>query len=195
MASCPGCKNKSIDLVKESLLGGALFLWGGGLCDIIRGHIIAVIGGLMDFYTLAYVQSQASTRQLWALIVFAAILLALLVVGIQVLRNGFTSRYRDLTVILSLIVVFFLGFEYQQYSRMKNTSEDFSRVMQFMNAFSVDHNVDTSQLAIDSLRMKETMVLRVGDAHYQVHFNPSYTTYTLERVYTVSPQDRIIDKQ
>ena len=114
----------------------------------------------MDFYTLAYVQSQASTRQLWALIVFAAILLALLVVGIQVLRNGFTSRYRDLTVILSLIVVFFLGFEYQQYSRMKNTSEDFSRVMQFMNAFSVDHNVDTSQLAIDSLRMKETMVLR-----------------------------------
>ena len=111
------------------------------------------------------------------------------------MRNGFTSRYRDLTVILSLIVVFFLGFEYQQYSRMKNTSEDFSRVMQFMNAFSVDHNVDTSQLAIDSLRMKETMVLRVGDAHYQVHFNPSYTTYTLERVYTVSPQDRIIDKQ
>lgn len=149
----------------------------------------------MDFYTLAYVQSQASTSQLWALIVFAVILLALLVVGIQVLRNGFTSRYRDLTVILSLIVVFFLGFEYQQYSRMKTTSEEFSRVMQFLNAFSVDHNVDTSQLAIDSLRMKETMVLRVGDAHYQVHFNPSYTTYTLERVYTISPQDRIIDKQ
>lgn len=49
----------------------------------------------MDFYTLAYVQSQASTRELWALIVFAAILLALLVVGIQVLRNGFTSRYRQ----------------------------------------------------------------------------------------------------
>lgn len=149
----------------------------------------------MEFYTLAYVQSQASSSQLWALIVFAVILLALLVVGIQVLRNGFTSRYRDLTVILSLIVVFFLGFEYQQYSRMKTTSEEFSRVMQFMNAFSVDHNVDTSQLAIDSLRMKETMVLRVGDAHYQVHFNPSYTTYTLERVYTVSTQDRIIDKQ
>ena len=65
----------------------------------------------MEFYTLAYVQSQASSSQLWALIVFAVILLALLVVGIQVLRNGFTSRYRDLTVILSLIVVFFLGFE------------------------------------------------------------------------------------
>ena len=67
----------------------------------------------MDFYTLAYVESQAAAGQTWGFIVFLAILLALLDLGIQGLRNGFTSRYRDLMVILSLIVVFFLGLEYQ----------------------------------------------------------------------------------
>ena len=55
----------------------------------------------MDFYTLAYVESQAVTGQTWGFIVFVAILLALLVLGVQVLRNGFTNRYRDLLVILS----------------------------------------------------------------------------------------------
>ena len=67
----------------------------------------------MDFYTLSYVESLAVGGQTWGFIIFVAVLLALLVLGIQVLRNGFTSRYRDLMVILSLIVVFFLVLEYK----------------------------------------------------------------------------------
>ena len=73
----------------------------------------------MDFYTLAYVESQAVAGQTWGFIILVTVLLALLVLGVQVLRNGLTSRYRDLMVILSLIVVFFLGLEYQEYNRMK----------------------------------------------------------------------------
>ena len=78
----------------------------------------------MDFYTLAYVESQAVAGQTWGFIILVTVLLALLVLGVQVLRNGLTSRYRDLMVILSLIVVFFLGLEYQEYNRMKTYSED-----------------------------------------------------------------------
>ena len=52
----------------------------------------------MDFYTLAYVESQATAGQTWGFIIIVAVLLALLVLGVQVLRNGFTSRYRDLMV-------------------------------------------------------------------------------------------------
>ena len=65
----------------------------------------------MDFYTLAYVESQAVADQTWGFIILVTVLLALLVLGVQVLRNGLTSRYRDLMVILSLIVVFFLGLD------------------------------------------------------------------------------------
>ena len=54
----------------------------------------------MDFYTLAYVESQAVADQTWGFIILVTVLLALLVLGVQVLRNGLTSRYRDLMVIL-----------------------------------------------------------------------------------------------
>ena len=90
----------------------------------------------MDFYTLAYVESQAVIGQTWGFIIIVAVLLALLILGVQVLRNGFTSRYRDLMIILSLIVVFFLGLEYQEYNRMKTYSEDSSRMAQFLHSFS-----------------------------------------------------------
>jgi len=109
------------------------------------------------------------------------------------LRNGFTSRYRDLTVILSLIIVFFLGLEYQEYGRMKNYSEDSSRMAQFLHSFSADRGVDEGQLAVNSLKIRNGMILKVNDAYYEVQFNPEFSTYTITRVYKVSPTDRIHD--
>ena len=148
----------------------------------------------MDFYTLAYVESQAVIGQTWGFIIIVAVLLALLILGVQVLRNGFTSRYRDLMIILSLIVVFFLGLEYQEYGRMKNYSEDSSRMAQFLHSFSADRGVDEGQLAVNSLKVRNGIILKVSDAYYEVQFNPEFTTYTITRVYTVSPTDRIHDK-
>lgn len=149
----------------------------------------------MDFYTLAYIESQATAGQTWGFIIIVAVLLALLILGVQVLRNGFTSRYRDLMIILSLIVVFFLGLEYQEYNRMKTYSEDSSRMAQFLHSFSSDRSVPSDQLAVNSLKIRNGMILKVSDAYYEVQFNPEFSTYTITRVYKVSPIDRIHDKE
>lgn len=148
----------------------------------------------MDFYTVSYVESQITSSHTVGFVIFVVILLVLLGVGIQVLRNGFTSRYRDLTVILSLIIVFFLGLEYQEYGRVKNYSEDSSRMAQFLHSFSAERNIPEEQLAINSLKVRNGMILKVSDAYYEVQFNPEYTTYTTTRVYKVSPEDRLHDK-
>ena len=148
----------------------------------------------MDFYTVSYVESQIVSGHTLGFVIFVVVLLALLGVGIQVLRNGFTSRYRDLAVILSLIIVFFLGLEYQEYGRMKNYSEDSSRMAQFLHSFSADRGVDEGQLAVNSLKIRNGMILKVNDAYYEVQFNPEFSTYTITRVYKVSPTDRIHDK-
>ena len=148
----------------------------------------------MDFYSVSYVESQIASGHTLGLVIFVVILLALLGVGIQVLRNGVTSRYRALDGILSLIIVFFLGLEYQEYGRMKNYSEDSSRMAQFLHSFSADRGVDEGQLAVNSLKVRNGMILKVSDEYYEVQFNPEFTTYTITRVYTVSPTDRIHDK-
>ena len=149
----------------------------------------------MDFYTLAYVESQATAGQTWGFIIIVAVLLALLILGVQVLRNGFTNRYRDLLVILSLVVVFFLGLEYQEYNRMKTYSEDSSRMAQFLHSISTDQSIPSEQLAVNSLKIRNGMILKVSDAYYEVQFNPEFSTYTITRVYKVSPIDRIHDKE
>ena len=122
----------------------------------------------MDFYTLSYVESLAVGGQTWGFIILVTVLLALLVLGVQVLRNGLTSRYRDLMVILLLIVVFFLGLEYQEYNRMKTYSEDSSRMAQFLHSFSTEQPVPSAQLAVNSLKIRNGMILKVNDIYYEV---------------------------
>ena len=140
----------------------------------------------MDFYTVSYVESQIVSGHTLGFVIFVVVLLALLGVGIQVLRNGFTSRYRDLTVILSLIIVFFLGLEYQEYGRMKNYSEDSSRMAQFLHSFSADRGVDEGQLAVNSLKVRNGMILKVSDAYYEVQFNPELLPINHSCVYSKS---------
>ena len=93
-----------------------------------------------------------------------------------------------------LIVVFFLGLEYQEYNRMKTYSEDSSRMAQFLHSFSADRSVPSEQLAVNSLKIRNGMILKVSDDYYEVQFNPEFTTYTITRVFKMSPTDRIHDK-
>ena len=135
----------------------------------------------MDFYTVSYVESQITSGHTLGFVIFVVVLLALLGVGIQVLRNGFTSRYRDLTVILSLIIVFFLGLEYQEYGRMKNYSEDSSRMAQFLHSFSADRGVDEGQFfqivtGYEEYEFKKGSVLQLinPDINQEIYGVPEY---------------------
>ena len=93
---------------------------------------------------------------------------------------------------LSLVVVFFLGLEYQEYNRMKHTLRLFSYGSISTFLFSTDQSIPSEQLAVNSLKIRNGMILKVNDAYYEVQFNPEFSTYTITRVYKVSPTDRIM---
>ena len=56
-----------------------------------------------------------------------------------------------------------------------------------------DQSIPSEQLAVNSLKIRNGMILKVNDAYYEVQFNPEFSTYTITRVYKVSPTDRIHD--
>ena len=62
---------------------------------------------------------------------------------------------------------------------MKTYSEDSSRMAQFLHSFSSDRSVPSDQLAVNSLKIRNGMILKVSDAYYEVQFNPEFSTYTI----------------
>ena len=62
-------------------------------------------------------------------------------------------------------------------------------------SISLTRSVPSDQLAVNSLKIRIGMILKVSDAYYEVQFNPEFSTYTITRVYKVSSTDRIHDKE
>ena len=97
-------------------------------------------------------------------------------------------------VILSLILVFFLSLGYREYNRINTYSEVSSRMAQFLHSFRAYRSGPSEQSAVNYLKIRNCMMLKVIDDYYEAQFNPEFTTYTFTRVYTRRPTYRSHDK-
>ena len=59
---------------------------------------------------------------------------ALLVVTSLYLRHRLQTKYRDLSIIFLLLIIFLLGVQYKQYEQNEVYAADISRVVTFLNS-------------------------------------------------------------
>ena len=153
-------------------------------------------GGIsLPFYTYSYIEQvgQAS-HTAWYVISFLA-LAALLVVSIKYLRSSFSSRYRDLVVLLFLAVIFLGGMQYGDYSRMKSDREQTSRMAQFVQSLSKDLDVPAGDIRVNSTTLKQGILVDVQGTFYVIHFNADFTSFQYERTHLLRRDIQIVDKE
>ena len=153
-------------------------------------------GGIsLSFYTYSYIEQvgQAS-HTVWYVISFLA-LAALFVVSIKYLRSSFSSRYRDLVVLLFLAVIFLGGMQYGDYNRMKSDREQTSRMVQFVQSLSKDLDVPADDIKVNSTNLKQGMLVDVEGTFYVIHFNADYTSFQYERTHLLRRDIQIVDKE
>ena len=149
----------------------------------------------MSFYTYSYIEQvgQAS-HTAWYVISFLA-LTALFVVSIKYLRSSFSSRYRDLVVLLFLAVIFLGGMQYGDYNRMKSDREQTSRMVQFVQSLSKDLDVPAGDIKVNSTNLKQGMLVDVQGTFYVIHFNADYTSFQYERTHLLRRDIEIVDTE
>ena len=149
----------------------------------------------MSFYTYSYIEQvgQAS-HTAWYVISFLA-LAALFVVSIKYLRSSFSSRYRDLVVLLFLAVIFLGGMQYGDYNRMKSDREQTSRMAQFVQSLGKDLDVPVSDIKVNSTKLKQGMLVDVQGPFYVIHFSAAYTSFQYERTHLPQRDVQSVDNE
>lgn len=149
----------------------------------------------MTFYTYNYItQHSQFNNAVWYALSFLA-LAALLFVSIKYLRSSFSSRYRDLVVLLFLAVIFLGGMQYGDYNRMKSDREQTSRMAQFVQSLGKDLDVPVSDIKVNSTNLKQGMLVDVEGTFYVIHFNADYTSFQYERTHLLRRDIQIVDKE
>ena len=128
-------------------------------------------------------------------VLIALVLIAWLIVGGKYMCNRFQTKYRDLSVILFLTGVFLLGANWQEYSQTRQSTEDMSRRTAFIGNFAYNMDVPKESLLVNSLRLKNSMIVKTGDRDYfSVDFTDNQTAYQVTRIYMIDVNIKVNDK-
>lgn len=149
----------------------------------------------MQFYTYSFVEGQSHIDYMLQYVLIALVLIAWLIVGGKYMCNRFQTKYRDLSVILFLTGVFLLGANWQEYSQTRQSTEDMSRMTAFLGNFAYNMDVPKESLLVNSLRLKNSMIVKTGDRDYfSVDFTDNQTAYKVTRIYMIDVNIKVNDK-
>lgn len=127
-------------------------------------------------------------------VIFIA-LCALLFVTVLYLRHQLETKYRDLSIIFLLLIIFLFGVQYSQYEQNQVYANDTSRMVTFLTSVKESQQVAAEEIRVNSRSLSNGMILNIQDKYYEVHFNNNFTAYNLLPIHLVSPNINVIDKE
>lgn len=139
----------------------------------------------MDFYTLDYIISQQSTDSTMRVISILALLLVCLILSVLYMRDRMRTRWRDLGVgalILSLVLV---GIQTEQYLDLSDQAAQSKQLVLFVKGVAQDQKISTDEILVNSTTLKDGIIVRFKDEDYRVHLNEDNNSYTLERTHII----------
>lgn len=139
----------------------------------------------MDFYTLDYIISQQSTDSTMRVISILALLLVCLILSVLYMRDRMRTRWRDLGVgalILSLVLV---GIQTEQYLDVSDQAAQSKQLVLFVKGVAQDQKISTDEVLVNSTSLKDGIIVRFKDENYRVHLNEDNNSYTLERTHII----------
>ena len=149
----------------------------------------------MSFFSFAFLENSMSFEGYFKYIAIFVSLGALLVVTSLYLRHRLQTKYRDLSIIFLLLIIFLLGVQYKQYEQNEVYAADISSVVTFLNSVKDSQNLQKEDIRTNSRTLMNGMILNIRDQYFEVHFNNDFSAYTLSPINLVNPNVTVIDKE
>jgi len=146
----------------------------------------------MRFYSIEYLQMQSSINDYLKYIVIFSTLFILIVAFSLYMRHRLKTKYRDLTIIAFLFLLFISGVQYADYTDSQNAHSQSSQMVNFISSLSQKKDVSINAIFPNSVQLSDGIIVKISDSFYRVNLSPDQTTYSLIEVSLVNPEIEII---
>lgn len=146
----------------------------------------------MNFYGINYLQTQSNINDYLKYVIIFSTLFVLIVVFSLYMRHRLQTRYRDLTIIAFLFLLFVSGVQYADYANSENIHSQSSQMVNFVTLLSKEKNVSINDIYSSSVQLSDGVIVKVNDGYYRVNLSSDQNTYNLTDVWLMNPQVNII---
>ncbi|WP_037035643.1 DUF3290 domain-containing protein [Rahnella sp. WP5] len=146
----------------------------------------------MRFYSIDYLQVQSNINDYLKFIVIFSTLFILIVVFSLYMRHRLQTKYRDLTIIAFLFLLFISGVQYADYTDSQNIHSQSSQMVNFVRLLSQEKEVNVNYILSSSAQLSDGIILKINDLYYRVNLSLDQKTYNLVEVSLVNPEIEIM---
>lgn len=146
----------------------------------------------MKFYGIDYLQTQSNINDYLKYIIIFATLFILIVLFVLYMRHRLQTKYRDLTIITFLFLLFISGVQYADYTDSQNIHSKSLQMVNFVRALSKEKDVNINSIFSNSVQLSEGVIVKINDRYYRINLSPDQQTYSLVEVWLTNPTIAII---
>lgn len=146
----------------------------------------------MKFYGISYLQAQSSLNDYLKYIIIFSTLFILIVVFSLYMRHRLQTKYRDLTIIAFLFLLFISGVQYEDYTNSQNIHSKSSQMVNFVRLLSKEKNVNIDSIFSSSVQLSDGVIVKIDDSYYRVNLSADQNTYSLVEIWLTNPDIIII---
>ena len=146
----------------------------------------------MNFYGINYLQTQSNINDYLKYLIIFSTLFVLIVVFSLYMRHRLQTKYRDLTIIVFLFLLFISGVQYADYANSENAHSQSSQMVNFVRLLSKEKQVNIDSVYSSSVQLSDGVIVKVNDRYYRVNLSADQNTYSLSETWLINPELSII---
>lgn len=147
----------------------------------------------INFYGLNYLENRGSISDVIKYVIIFSILIFFVFVFIRYLRSRIQTKYRDLSLILFLSLLFVLGTQYTEYQQAEAQDENSSQMVGFLQTVAEQLNVPVEKIYVNNLTLSDETLFLVDEKYYVLHLSNDRNSFRLEPRYLANTNVTIVD--
>lgn len=139
----------------------------------------------MTFYGIDYLERQSNINDyLKYLIIFGSLLILIFVFSLY-MRHRIQTKYRDLSIIFFLILMFALGVQYSDYQTNLTKHSQSSQMVNFVKSLAKQESVDTTDIFVNGTQFSDGIIIKIDKKFFKVTLSNDQSSYTLTESYLI----------
>lgn len=146
----------------------------------------------MNFYGIDYLEAQSNIDDYLRYFFTFGSLMILVIVFALYMRHRIQTKYRDLSIIFFLLLLFALGVQYSDYQSNQVRHSRFSQMVNFVQGIAKDQGINSEKIFVNSTQLTDGILVKIEDTYYRVNLSADQSSYTLTQAYLMNEKINII---
>lgn len=147
----------------------------------------------MNFYGINYLESQSDINDYLRYFLIFGSLFLLVIVFILYLRHRIKTKYRDLSIIFLLLLIFASGVQYSDYQSNQAKHTQSSQMVNLVQNLAKEKKTDESDIFVNSTQLVDGIMIKIKKNYFRVNLSSDQSSFTLEKAYLIN-QNIVLNK-